>query len=270
MLFSALLPGERLKRASCRGRVDRAAGTVLLFVGRGGISFAQDYLPGFAAAFVAAFTWAIYSVLSRRFAAGADRCGRGLLPRHRGARGDLPRRCSSRHALAADAAQWLAVLALGIGPVGAAFYAWDIGMKRGDIRVLGVASYRGAAALDRLPGARRLCDRERFARARRAADRGRRDLIAAKDMIFAPKKELSLAGRPILRRHLEARELKSRRHRAADQRPVAQTLRRLPLARRHHRLRTLAGREIGPELDAPRPVPARASAISSTSGAPAW
>src|SRR6185295_14963965 len=37
--------------------------------------------------------------------------------------------------------QWLAVAGLGIGPVGAAFYAWDIGMKRGDIRVLGAASY---------------------------------------------------------------------------------------------------------------------------------
>jgi drug/metabolite transporter (DMT)-like permease len=33
------------------------------------------------------------------------------------------------------------VLALGIGPVGAAFYAWDVGMKRGDIRVIGAASY---------------------------------------------------------------------------------------------------------------------------------
>ncbi len=39
------------------------------------------------------------------------------------------------------AAQWLAIIALGIGPVGAAFYAWDMGMKRGDIRVLGAASY---------------------------------------------------------------------------------------------------------------------------------
>jgi drug/metabolite transporter (DMT)-like permease len=38
-------------------------------------------------------------------------------------------------------AQWLAILALGVGPVGAAFFAWDIGMKRGDIRVLGAASY---------------------------------------------------------------------------------------------------------------------------------
>jgi drug/metabolite transporter (DMT)-like permease len=37
--------------------------------------------------------------------------------------------------------QWLAIAALGVGPVGAAFYAWDIGMKHGDIRVLGAASY---------------------------------------------------------------------------------------------------------------------------------
>src|SRR6202035_2165742 len=37
--------------------------------------------------------------------------------------------------------QWLAIAALGVGPVGAAFYAWDVGMKRGDIRVLGAASY---------------------------------------------------------------------------------------------------------------------------------
>jgi drug/metabolite transporter (DMT)-like permease len=37
--------------------------------------------------------------------------------------------------------QWLAVVGLGVAPVGAAFYAWDIGMKRGDIRVLGAASY---------------------------------------------------------------------------------------------------------------------------------
>jgi drug/metabolite transporter (DMT)-like permease len=38
-------------------------------------------------------------------------------------------------------AQWLAIAALGVGPVGAAFFTWDVGMKRGDIRVLGAASY---------------------------------------------------------------------------------------------------------------------------------
>ena len=40
-----------------------------------------------------------------------------------------------------DTAGWLSVLALGLGPVGAAFFTWDVGMKKGDIQLLGVASY---------------------------------------------------------------------------------------------------------------------------------
>ena len=40
-----------------------------------------------------------------------------------------------------DAGQWAAVVALGVGPVGIAFYAWDVGVKRGDIRLLGVGAY---------------------------------------------------------------------------------------------------------------------------------
>jgi drug/metabolite transporter (DMT)-like permease len=38
-------------------------------------------------------------------------------------------------------AQWIAVLGLGLFPVGAAFYAWDYGVKNGDIQILGAASY---------------------------------------------------------------------------------------------------------------------------------
>jgi drug/metabolite transporter (DMT)-like permease len=37
--------------------------------------------------------------------------------------------------------QWMAVLGLGLLPVGAAFYTWDFGVKHGDIMVLGAASY---------------------------------------------------------------------------------------------------------------------------------
>ena len=33
------------------------------------------------------------------------------------------------------------MLALGLGPVGGAFYLWDFGVKRGDIRALGAAAY---------------------------------------------------------------------------------------------------------------------------------
>jgi drug/metabolite transporter (DMT)-like permease len=140
VLFSALLPGEHLKSHHVAGALIALAGTAVLFFARGGIGFAQDYLPGFTAAFVAAFTWAIYSVASRRFAAVPTGTVAGF--------------CLATAVLAAifhlafeatqwpqSAAQWLAVAGLGIGPVGAAFYAWDIGMKQGDIRILGVGAY---------------------------------------------------------------------------------------------------------------------------------
>jgi drug/metabolite transporter (DMT)-like permease len=140
VLGSALLPNERLKPHHVIGALIALAGTIVLFAGRGGISFAGAYLPGFAAAFMAAFTWAFYSVLSRRFAAVPTDAVVGF--------------CFATSALAAvfhlvfeptqwpqTAGQWLAVLGMGVGPVGAAFYVWDVGMKHGDIRILGVASY---------------------------------------------------------------------------------------------------------------------------------
>jgi len=139
VLFSAFLPGERLAIHHVVGAALGLFGTALLFVGNGA-SFAASQLPGLAAAFVAAFVWAIYSVLSRRLKAVPTDAVAGF--------------CLATSLLAGlvhmaveptiwpdTMTQWLAVLGLGIGPVGAAFYAWDIGMKRGDIRVLGAASY---------------------------------------------------------------------------------------------------------------------------------
>ena len=140
VLFSALLPGERLRLHHVAGALLGLAGTVLLFTAGQGLTLATEYLPGFAAAFVAAFVWSTYSVLSRRFAAVPTDAVAGF--------------CVVTAVLAAvfhlvfertvwpdGRLQWLAVAALGLGPVGAAFYAWDYGMKQGDIRVLGALSY---------------------------------------------------------------------------------------------------------------------------------
>jgi drug/metabolite transporter (DMT)-like permease len=41
----------------------------------------------------------------------------------------------------ATGVHWLILLAQGLGPIGIAFYLWDIGMKKGDIRLIGVLSY---------------------------------------------------------------------------------------------------------------------------------
>ena len=45
--------------------------------------------------------------------------------------------------------QWAAVVALGLGPIGAAFYTWDYGVKRGNIQTLGALAY-GAPLLSTL------------------------------------------------------------------------------------------------------------------------
>jgi drug/metabolite transporter (DMT)-like permease len=139
VLFSGLLPGEHLRWYSIVGALLGLCGTVILFLGKG-IAPALDYVAGYSAAFFAAFVWAGYSVLSRRFVGVPTAAVAGF--------------CLATALLAAlchvafettvwprPTGEWLAVAALGIGPVGAAFYVWDIGVKRGDIRLLGVASY---------------------------------------------------------------------------------------------------------------------------------
>lgn len=138
VLFSSFLPGERLAPHHVIGALLGLSGTVVLFAGNA--SFAAGQAPGLIAAFVAAFVWATYSVASRRLKAVPTDAVAGF--------------CLATAVLAAlvhglvettvwpeSIAQWLSVIGLGIGPVGAAFYAWDVGMKRGDIRVLGGASY---------------------------------------------------------------------------------------------------------------------------------
>jgi drug/metabolite transporter (DMT)-like permease len=140
VLFSSLLPGEHLRRAHLVGAILGFAGVVLLIAGRGAFDARAEYMPGYLCAFVAAFVWGGYSVLSRRFGqvptdAVAGFCLMTSL---------LSWVCHFAFETTVwpeTTAQWLAVLALGLGPVGAAFYVWDIGMKRGDIRLLGVASY---------------------------------------------------------------------------------------------------------------------------------
>jgi drug/metabolite transporter (DMT)-like permease len=140
VLFSSLLPDQRLKTHHIAGTLLGIIGTVVLFGGGRDIALSAEFIPGYAAAFMAAFVWAIYSVLSRRFASVSTDAVAGFCV----ATAVLSVICHLAFETTAwpdNRWQWLAVLALGIGPVGAAFYAWDVGVKRGDIRVLGAASY---------------------------------------------------------------------------------------------------------------------------------
>jgi len=118
-----------------------AAGAGLLIAG-GGAAFPASAALGFACALASAVIWAVYSVLAgtRRFAGVPTGAVAGFCL------------ASAALALAAHAAfepppapllprQWLAVALLGLGPMGAAFFLWDAGMKRGDPRLLGTLGY---------------------------------------------------------------------------------------------------------------------------------
>ena len=140
VLFSALLPGEKLKWQHLAGCALALAGAVLVVTRGHGLSLDPAYVPGYLAALFAAVAWGAYSVLSRRFAHVSSDAITGF--------------CLATAALATvvhllieptiwpvGLGEWAAIIGLGLGPVGLAFYVWDIGVKHGDIQVLGAASY---------------------------------------------------------------------------------------------------------------------------------
>lgn len=139
VLFSGLLPGERLRPGHLIGAGIAFAGAWLVVAGPD-MGFAPEHLAGLLWAAACAVIWAAYSVLSRKL-------------------GDAPTECVAIFCLVTavlsgivhlaveatiwptGALGWASVVALGLGPVGAAFYLWDIGCKRGNIQLLGVGAY---------------------------------------------------------------------------------------------------------------------------------
>jgi drug/metabolite transporter (DMT)-like permease len=143
VLLSAPLAAEnergRLGWSHVAGAMLGFAGVALLAFGRG-LHFAGDHALGYALALGCAFTWALYSVLSRRFGetptdAIAAFCAASAVLSL------LGHVVFERTVWPATPLAWLAVLALGLGPTGSAFYFWDHAVKRGDIRALGAFSY---------------------------------------------------------------------------------------------------------------------------------
>jgi len=139
VLLSALLPGERLRWWHLAGGVAGLAGAAFLVTRGGGMALRAEYALGYLSALACAFTWSIYSVVSRRFGEVPSDVVGGFC----GVTALLGLICHLlfERTLWPDAGGWLAVIALGIGPVGAAFFVWDYGVKHGDIKALGAFAY---------------------------------------------------------------------------------------------------------------------------------
>ncbi|RLA31399.1 MAG: EamA family transporter [Gammaproteobacteria bacterium] len=138
VLFSALLPGERLRWRHVAGAALGLAGTAVLL--GGSLIFRSEHLGGYLAALLAAITWARYAVLKRRFAhVPTDAVGGFCLVG--AALAMLCHLLFETTIWPQDGGEWLAVLALGLGPAGGAFFFWDYGVKHGNLRTLGAWSY---------------------------------------------------------------------------------------------------------------------------------
>lgn len=144
VLLAAAIPagngGGGLRWWHLAGAAMGLAGTALILTASTEPAFRSLAWRGYLLAAGASVTWSCYSVLSRRFT-------------------DVPSTAVAGYCLVTavaaaichlaleitfwpdDLAGWAAVLALGLGPVGAAFYLWDYGVKHGDLRVLGAAAY---------------------------------------------------------------------------------------------------------------------------------
>lgn len=139
VIFSTFLPGERLRWFHLAGAILGFIGAGLLVTKGTTLAFEAQYALGYTAALLCALIWSIYSVTSRIFGQIPTNAVGGFC----GATAVLAFIC---HLLFEQTvwpvgSQWLAILALGLGPIGAAFFTWDIGVKRGNIKVLGAFSY---------------------------------------------------------------------------------------------------------------------------------
>lgn len=139
VFFSALLPGERLRWFHGAGAIAGFLGAGLLVTKGQGFSFETQYTTGYLAALVCALIWSSYSIFSRHFGAIPTPAVGGFC----GVTALLAWACHALFETTVVPAgwEWLAILGLGLGPVGLAFFTWDYGVKRGNIRVLGALSY---------------------------------------------------------------------------------------------------------------------------------
>jgi drug/metabolite transporter (DMT)-like permease len=144
VLSPLFLKGYRLTPRHAAGALLGLAGAALVVSG-GRLSLDARYLPGYLLAAAAALVWASYSLMTKRLpafptgavggfclASGLASLALWLVESSLGGAAPAPR---------LEAADWICLVLLGLGPMGGAFYAWDAALKRGDPRAIGALSY---------------------------------------------------------------------------------------------------------------------------------
>jgi drug/metabolite transporter (DMT)-like permease len=141
VLAPLLLPGMWLRPMHVAAALLGFSGAAIAILGaRGGASATAEVgYWGFVPALGSAFIWASYSLWTKRVAAFPT-TAIGLFGLVSGVLALLCHALLEAHA-SLSARDWLLVTACGLGPLGAAFFLWDMALKRGDARQIGILSY---------------------------------------------------------------------------------------------------------------------------------
>ena len=144
VLLSALAAGRKPGPRHLMGAALGLAGTAAIMLARGDPAADAGAVAGYAtagyvAAFACALTWSGYSVLNRRYSHVPSGIVGGLCGLV--ALAGLACHLALENTVWPGTSQWLAIAGLGLGPVGAAFFAWDHASKHGNLAVLGALSY---------------------------------------------------------------------------------------------------------------------------------
>jgi drug/metabolite transporter (DMT)-like permease len=149
LLIVALTPvylkGLSLTPRNVLGALLGLAGAVIVVSG-GKLHLERSGLPGYALAILAAFTWASYSLLTKRVpafptgAVGLFCLASGILSLGLWSISEISI-TGTLSIPAVTGSETIYLLLLGIGPMGGAFYTWDAALKRGDPRTIGALAY---------------------------------------------------------------------------------------------------------------------------------
>lgn len=138
VVFAAFLPGGRLRLRHAAGAAMGLAGTALIVLGGTGLA-GHGTVLGYGCAFAAAFVWSGYSVANQRISTVASELIAGVCGAV--AVAALLVHVATEPTVVPGPGQAFAIVALGIGPVGLAFFFWDHATKHGDLALLGTLSY---------------------------------------------------------------------------------------------------------------------------------
>lgn len=139
VLLASVCGGQPLRQRQVLGAILGLAGTAFIMGLRGQSTVTDMPIAGYAAALLCALVWSSYSVINRRFSNVPSSIIGGICGLV--AMAGLLFHLAFETTIRPDSGQWAAIIGLGLGPVGLAFFAWDHATKHGNLASLGALSY---------------------------------------------------------------------------------------------------------------------------------